>query len=373
MTGRASSSTASTGATRCRSASSPPAAGTSSPTPRAWSASRPASARGIQQIADVVGPDATAVAVLHGGVIAEACRQVTRSEASPRSASASAIARRSACRPSRRRPARPSAAPSSLRRPRIRPTRLAATGPPRCGCARPHRIGDPRRPTARGDRALRERGSRLGSNRHFGARAHDLPQMLLRCLEEHRRHLASGQLGQDLPFAPARRGTRQGLGATARSPPVARRVWPRPSRPTGASTGSSSRRTTPRHCVHVRRRLLDRDGSAGFLEGGLGLLGLLPVDLAVKHGLRRAIDEVLGLLEAEAGRPADDLDDLDLLGAGRLEDDVELVLLLGPGCASAWVGGVMTGGGASRTGRVSERVPIRRRSLSKWLPLMRNP
>ncbi len=41
-----------------------------------------------------------------------------------------------------------------------------------------------------------------------------------------------------------------------------------------------------------------------------------------------AVDEVLGLLQAQAGEGADLLDDLDLLLAGRLEDDVELVLLL---------------------------------------------
>jgi probable phosphoglycerate mutase len=35
--------------------------------------------RGMEQIVTTVGPDATAVAVVHGGVIAEACRQVTRS------------------------------------------------------------------------------------------------------------------------------------------------------------------------------------------------------------------------------------------------------------------------------------------------------
>ena len=45
-------------------------------------------------------------------------------------------------------------------------------------------------------------------------------------------------------------------------------------------------------------------------------------------GLRGAVDEVLGFLQAQAGELAHDLDDLDLLGAGFGEDDVELVLLL---------------------------------------------
>lgn len=36
---------------------------------------------GLTRVADATGPDATAVAVVHGGVIAEACRQVTGSRA----------------------------------------------------------------------------------------------------------------------------------------------------------------------------------------------------------------------------------------------------------------------------------------------------
>ena len=47
--------------------------------------------------------------------------------------------------------------------------------------------------------------------------------------------------------------------------------------------------------------------------------------------LGRALDEVLRLLEAEAGDLADDLDDVDLVRAGFLEDDGELGLLLGGG------------------------------------------
>jgi probable phosphoglycerate mutase len=37
--------------------------------------------RGLERLVEAVGPDATAVAVVHGGVIAEACRQVTGSQA----------------------------------------------------------------------------------------------------------------------------------------------------------------------------------------------------------------------------------------------------------------------------------------------------
>src|SRR5262245_8953320 len=62
---------------------------------------------------------------------------------------------------------------------------------------------------------------------------------------------------------------------------------------------------------------LDRDGGAGALEGGLRLLRGLLVDL-LKQRLRRAVDQVLRLLEPKARQAANFLDDLDLLLAGRL-------------------------------------------------------
>ena len=74
------------------------------------------------------------------------------------------------------------------------------------------------------------------------------------------------------------------------------------------------------------RASLDGDGGAGALESGLGLLGGVLGDL-LQDRLRRVVDQVLGLLEAERGQAAHLLDDLDLLVAGSLEDDVELVLL----------------------------------------------
>src|SRR3954465_7995197 len=74
------------------------------------------------------------------------------------------------------------------------------------------------------------------------------------------------------------------------------------------------------------RGSLDGDGGAGALESGLGLLGGVLGDL-LQDRLRRVVDQVLGLLEAERGQAAHLLDDLDLLVAGSLEDDVELVLL----------------------------------------------
>src|SRR3954451_15875370 len=74
--------------------------------------------------------------------------------------------------------------------------------------------------------------------------------------------------------------------------------------------------------------LLDLDARAALLELALELVGLVAVD-ALLDGLRGLVDERLGLLEAEAGRGADDLDDLDLLVAGAGEHDVERRLLLG--------------------------------------------
>src|SRR4051794_16052369 len=90
--------------------------------------------------------------------------------------------------------------------------------------------------------------------------------------------------------------------------------------------------------------LLQLDGAAGLLELGLELLGLLALD-ALLDGLGGLVDERLGLLEAQAGGRADDLDDLDLLVAGAGEDDVDgaRLLLLGGG-AVAPAGGRGRGG-----------------------------
>src|SRR3954454_17591257 len=83
--------------------------------------------------------------------------------------------------------------------------------------------------------------------------------------------------------------------------------------------------------------LLDVDARAGRLELLLGRLGRFLGD-ALEHRLGGVVDEVLGLLEPEARERPDLLDALDLLVAGRLEDDVELRLLLlflGDGAAAA--------------------------------------
>src|SRR4051795_13407271 len=94
-----------------------------------------------------------------------------------------------------------------------------------------------------------------------------------------------------------------------------------------------------------RGSLLDGDGGAGALEGGPSLVGGVLGDL-LQDRLRRAVDQVLRLLEAERGQTAHLLDDLDLLVTGSLEDDVELVLL-----GSGLVGtAAATGGRGGRNG-----------------------
>src|SRR5215475_14265925 len=92
--------------------------------------------------------------------------------------------------------------------------------------------------------------------------------------------------------------------------------------------------------IPVTEPLLDCDGRASALERGHRLVRRLLVDV-LKQRLGRAVHQVLGLLQAEAGQGADLLDDLDLLVARGLEDDVELVLLLGLG---------LGGRGAAATG-----------------------
>src|SRR3712207_2987568 len=85
--------------------------------------------------------------------------------------------------------------------------------------------------------------------------------------------------------------------------------------------------------------LLDLDAAAGPLKGGPSLLGVVLAD-PLEDRLGGAVDQVLGLLQAEAGQRAHLLDDLDLLVAGSGEDDVELVLLLlGGGRLTASTGG----------------------------------
>src|ERR671923_1281384 len=87
----------------------------------------------------------------------------------------------------------------------------------------------------------------------------------------------------------------------------------------------------------TRTRLLQLDACAGLLELVLELVGLLALD-ALLHRLRRLVHEGLGLLEAEPGGCAHDLDHLDLLVAGPGEHDVYGggLLLGGRTVAAGW-------------------------------------
>ena len=97
---------------------------------------------------------------------------------------------------------------------------------------------------------------------------------------------------------------------------------------------------------------------------GLGLLGVFLRHL-LEHGLGGAVDQVLGVLEAQVREGANLLDDLDLLVAGGGEDDVELVLLvLGGSVAAAPTGGAAA---ATATGAAAVTPNFSSKSLSSSL------
>src|SRR5262245_64314453 len=87
---------------------------------------------------------------------------------------------------------------------------------------------------------------------------------------------------------------------------------------------------------------LDLDLPARCFDLSLDLGGLVFRD-AFLDRLRRALDQVLGLFETEPGDGANFLDDLDLLVAGRCEDDVELRLHLGRRGSGSGTGGTGDG------------------------------
>ena len=98
----------------------------------------------------------------------------------------------------------------------------------------------------------------------------------------------------------------------------------------------------------TRARLLELDRGARVLELALAF-SASSFDAFSSDRLGGAVDEVLGLFQAQARQLAHDLDHLDLLVAGRVEDDVELVLLLGGlGRAGARAGGGRDGDRARR-------------------------
>src|SRR5215204_4034338 len=92
-------------------------------------------------------------------------------------------------------------------------------------------------------------------------------------------------------------------------------------------TREGARGRPPGTGCQPQARLLDLDGRAGLLELGLDRVGLL-AGHALLYCLGRAVDHVLGLLEAEARDRTDDLDHADLLLAGLGQHDVEGTLLL---------------------------------------------
>src|SRR3989337_2817384 len=99
--------------------------------------------------------------------------------------------------------------------------------------------------------------------------------------------------------------------------------------------------------------LLELHCSAGLFQLGLERVGVLPAE-SLLNGVGRLVYEGLGLLEAETGSSADLLDDLYLLLARRLQDDVELgLLLLGSRRGSVAAGG-SRGGSCEGRGRPAE-------------------
>ena len=93
------------------------------------------------------------------------------------------------------------------------------------------------------------------------------------------------------------------------------------------------------------QRLLEGDGSAGGLELLLGSVGVVGLG-TLEDGGGDVLDEVLGLLQAQARELLDGLDDLELVVAEALEDDVEVVLGLS-GSLAASGGGSSDGDGAA--------------------------
>src|SRR5689334_23008688 len=86
------------------------------------------------------------------------------------------------------------------------------------------------------------------------------------------------------------------------------------------------------------RSLLELDGSAGFLDLLLDLLGLV-LGNTLLDGLRSAFDQRLRLAEAKAGDRADFLDHVDLLAAVAGENHVKFGLLFGGRSGSTAAGG----------------------------------
>src|SRR6516164_1027856 len=93
--------------------------------------------------------------------------------------------------------------------------------------------------------------------------------------------------------------------------------------------------------------LLEFHLGSGLLQLSLDFVGLV-LGHAFLDGLGRALDQVLGLLEAQPGERTHFLDHLDLLFAGGGEHDCELGLLFGRSRSSATGSGSNGHGGRGR-------------------------
>jgi len=117
----------------------------------------------------------------------------------------------------------------------------------------------------------------------------------------------------------------------------------------GRGQGRESRKSLSEHDTARKPEsedgLLDLDLGTGGLELGLDVLGFV-LGHAFLDGLRSAVDQVLGFLEAQAGDGADFLNDIDRGCALALEDDVERRLLFG----RSGSGGATSGGDGDRSG-----------------------
>ena len=76
-----------------------------------------------------------------------------------------------------------------------------------------------------------------------------------------------------------------------------------------------------------RDKLLDLGLGAGFLQLGNQLLGVFLGD-GFLQGLGAVVNQILSVLQAQAGSGTDNLDNAQLGSAGALQDNVELGLLL---------------------------------------------
>ncbi len=126
-------------------------------------------------------------------------------------------------------------------------------------------------------------------------------------------------------------------------------------KPAGGRRACSARRDAVRP-----QRLLDFDVGAGFFELGFDL-GRFVLGHSLLDRVGSTVDQVFGFFEAQAGDGADFFDDVDLLLAGSLEDDVEFGLLFDflDGAAAA-------GPAATAIGMAAETPNSSSRAFTSW-------